>query len=100
VKPSQQSIRPLPVILAPLADELLSSWINRHATFVGVSCMRFLRYYRVEVSTVRDLDLELSRCDGSKLAEALRCSPQVLRNMTQSRGGRVRSGLVAIRQPT
>ncbi len=62
--------------------------------------MRVLRHYRIDVPTVRDLDLELSRCDGSKLAEALRCSPRVLRNMTQSRGGRVRSGLVAIRQPT
>jgi hypothetical protein len=100
VKPGQHPIRPLPVILAPLADELLSSWINRHAAFLGVSCMRLLRHYRVEVSAVRDLDLELSRCDGSKLAEALRCSLQGLRNMTQSRGGRVLGGLVAIRQPT
>jgi hypothetical protein len=100
VRSGQQSIRPLPVILAPLADELLSSWINRHAAFIGVSGMRLLRHYRIEVPTVRDLDLQLSRCDGSKLAEALRCSPHVLRNMMQSRGGRVRSGLVAIRQPT
>ena len=51
--------------------------------------MRLLRHYRIDVPTVRDLDLEMSHCDGSKLAEALRCSPQVLRNMTQSRGGRV-----------
>jgi hypothetical protein len=100
VRLGQQPIRPLPVILAPLADELLSSWINRHAAFIGVSGMRLLRHYRIDVPTVRDLDLKLSRCDGSKLAEALRCSPHVLRNMTQSRGGRVRSGLVAIRQPT
>jgi hypothetical protein len=62
--------------------------------------MRLLRHYRIGVLTVRDLDLELSGCNGSKLAEALRCSPRVLRNMTQSRGGGVRSGLVAIRQPT
>ena len=100
MRPGQQPIRPLPVILPPLTDELLSSWINRHAAFIGVNGMRLLRHYRIDVPAVRDLDLELSRCDGSKLAEALRCSPQVLRNMTQSRGGRVRSGLVAIRQPT
>jgi hypothetical protein len=100
VRSGQQPIRPLPVILPPLTDELLSSWINRHAAFIGVSGMRLLRHYRIDVPTVRDLDLELSRCDGSKLAEALRWSPQVLRNMTQSRGGRVRSGLLAIRQPT
>jgi hypothetical protein len=100
VRSGQQPIHPLPVILSPLTDELLSSWINRHAAFVGESCMRLLRHYRIDVPAVRDLDLELSRCDGSKLAEALRCSPQVLRNMTQSRGGRMRNGLVAIRQPT
>ena len=100
VRSGQRPIRPLPVILPPLTDELLSSWINRHAAFIGVSGMRLLRHYHIDVPTVRDLDLELSRCDASKLAEALRCSPQVLRNMTQSRGGRVRSGLVAIRQPT
>lgn len=100
MRSGQQPIRPLPVILPPLTDELLSSWINRHAAFIGVSGMRLLRHYGIDVPTVRDLDLELSRCDGSKLAEALRCSPQVLRNMTQSRGERVRSGLVAIRQPT
>ena len=69
----RQPIRPLPVILPPLTDELLSSWINRHAAFIGVSGMRLLRHYRIDVPTVRDLDLEMSHCDGSKLAEALRC---------------------------
>lgn len=100
MRSGQRPIRPLPVILPPLTDELLSSWINRHAAFIGVSGMRLLRHYGIDAPTVRDLDLELSRCDVSKLAEALRCSPQMLRNMTQSRGARVRSGLVAIRQPT
>lgn len=53
----------------------------------------------IDVPTVRDLDLRLSRRHGTLLAEVLRCSPHLVRNMTQSRGGRVRSGLVAIRQP-
>ena len=97
---SRQQIRPLPVVLPPLVDELLSSWINRHAGFVGVSGMRLLRHYRIEISTVRHLDLELSRCHETMLAEVLRCSPHLLRNMTQSRGGRVRSGLVASGRPT
>lgn len=97
---SPQSIRPLPVILPPLVDELLSSWINRHAVFVGVSGMRLLRHYGIEVSMLRDLDLKLSRRNGSRLAEVLRCSPHLVRSMTQWRGGRVCSGLMAIRQPT
>jgi hypothetical protein len=100
VRSSQQQIRPLPVVLPPLAGELLSSWINRHATFVGVSGMRLLRHYRIEVSSVRDLDLQMSRCHAAMLAEVLRCSPHLVRNMTQSRGGRVPSRLVAIGQPT
>ena len=93
-------IRPLPVILPPLADELLSSWINRHAAFVGVSGVRLLRHYHIEVASVRDLDLGLSRRHATLLADVLRCSPHLIRNMTQSRGGRVRSRLVAIGQPT
>jgi len=43
----RQPIRPLPVILPPLADELLSSWIDRHAAFIGVSGRRLLRYYLI-----------------------------------------------------
>ena len=96
----RQPIRPLPVILPPLANELLSSWINRHAAFVGLSGGRLLRHYHIEVATVRDLDLSLSRRHAALLADVLRCSPHLVRNMTQSRGGRVRSRLVAIRQPS
>lgn len=95
----REPIRPLPVILPPLADELLSSWINRHAAFVGVSAGRLLRHYSIKVPSVRDLDLSLSRRHAALLADVLRCSPRLIRNMTQSRGGRVRNRLVAIRQP-
>ena len=49
---------------------------------------------------MRDLDLGLSRRHATRLADVLRCSPHLIRNMTQSRGGRVRSRLVAIGQPT
>jgi hypothetical protein len=99
VRPYRQAIRPLPVILPPLMDELLSSWINRHAAFLGVSGGHLLRHYTIEVPSVRDLDLSLSRRHAALLADVLRCSPHLIRNMTQSRGGRVRSRLVAVRQP-
>jgi len=99
VRVYRQPIRPLPVILPPLADELLSSWINRHAAFFGVSGGRLLRHCTIEVPSVRDLDLNLSRRHTALLADILRCSPHLVRNMTQSRGGRVRSRLVTIRQP-
>jgi hypothetical protein len=100
VRSPRQPIRPLPIILPPLADELLSSWINRHAALVGVGAGRLLRHYHIEVATVRDLDLSLSRRHTALLADVLRCSPHLVRNMTQSRGGRVRSRLVAIKQPS
>jgi hypothetical protein len=87
------------VILPPLVDELLSSWISRQAAFVGVSCGRLLRHYTIEVPSVRDLDLSLSSRHAALLAQVLRCSPHLIRNMTQSRGGRVRGRLVAIGQP-
>ena len=95
----RRQVRPLPVVLPPLADELLSSWIDRHAAFVGVSGLRLLRHCHIEVKSVRDLDLKLTRSDAGVLAEVLRCSPHLIRNMTQSYGGRVRSRLVAIRRP-
>jgi TniQ len=95
---SPSPVRPLPVILPPLADELLSSWINRHAAFLGVSGARLLRHYQIEVAAIRDLDLSLSRRHAVMLARMLRCTPHLVRNMMQSRG-RVRSGLVAIRLP-
>ncbi len=94
----REPIRPLPVILPPLADELLSSWINRHAAFVGVSGAPAAALH-IEVPSVRDLDLSLSRRHATLLADVLRCSPHLIRIMTQSRGGRVRSCLVAIGQP-
>jgi len=99
VRARRQPIRPLPVILPPLADELLSSWINRHAAFLGISGGRLLRHYQVEVTTARDLDLSLSRRHAASLADVLRSAPHLIRYMTQARGGRVRSRLVAIRQP-
>ena len=95
----RQQIRPVPVILPPLADELLSSWVNRHAAFIGMSGVRLLRHYHIEVPTIRDLDLKLTCRQAATLSDVLRCSPHFVRNMTQSRGGRVRSRLIAIRRP-
>ena len=77
-----------------------SSWISRHAAFVGVSGGRLLRHCNIEVPSVRDLDLSLSHRHAVLLADFLRCSPHLVRNMTQPRGGRVRSRLVATRQPS
>lgn len=100
VKSDRRQVRPLPVVLPPLVDELLSSWIDRHAAFLGVSGPRLLRHCLVEVRSVRDLDLTLTRRDVGVLADLLRSSPHLIRNMTQWHGGKVRSQLVAVRRPS
>jgi hypothetical protein len=35
--------RPLPAVLKPVADELLSSWLVRHAAYYGASLRRSSR---------------------------------------------------------
>jgi hypothetical protein len=96
----RRKIRPLPVILPPLIDELLSSWINRHAAFIGISGMRLLRHSDIEVQAVRDLDLTLTAHHAVLLAEIFRSSPYLIRSMAQSRHGTMRNELLAINQPS
>ena len=36
--------RPLPVVLRPVADELLSSWLVRHAAYYGVTGSFFAQW--------------------------------------------------------
>lgn len=81
------SPRPLPVVLPALQDELLSSWLDRHAKFYRVSRRGLLRHCSVEAPTLRDLDLNLTRDDQHRLAHWLRCDPWTIRDMTQSHGG-------------
>ncbi len=78
-------VRQLPVVLPPVADELLSSWIGRHASFYGVAGGRLLRHYALEADSLRELDLKLTSYDERPLAHLLRYDPHVIRNMMQSR---------------
>jgi hypothetical protein len=82
-------------MLPPLADELLSSWIGRHASFYGVSGGRLLRHYALEAASLRELDLKLTSHDQRRLAHLLRYDPYVIRNMMQSRGWSHPAGLIA-----
>ena len=52
-----QAVRPFPVVLPTLPDELLSSWIQRHANFYGVSGGRLLLHCGVHAVSLRSLDL-------------------------------------------
>ena len=52
--------RRLPVILPSVADEILSSWINRHAAFYGVPPLTMLRHSLPTISSLRSGDLRLT----------------------------------------
>lgn len=51
--------RRLPVILPSVTDELLSSWIGRHASFYEVSPLIMLRHCIPEIRSLRSADLHL-----------------------------------------
>ena len=93
------AIRQLPVVLSTLPDELLSSWLGRHAHFYGVSGTHMLRHCNLEARSLRSLDLALSPYDQRHLAHAFRCDPRSIRKMTQSRDGIHPAGLIATTRP-
>jgi TniQ len=97
-------VRPLPVVLPPVCDELLSSWICRHAIFYGISNVRMLRHCQSDALSPRSLDLSLTRSDQNRLAEFFRCDPRSIRRMTHFRMTRHRPdvrppGLIATARP-
>src|SRR5690606_40000841 len=60
--------RRLPVVLPPHPDELLSSWISRHASFYMVPPLIMLRHCLPEVSSLRSADLHLTGDQETRLA--------------------------------
>jgi hypothetical protein len=92
-------MRQLPVVLPPQADELLSSWINRHAVFYGVAGGHLLRHCSLEAASLRELDLNLSSFDQRRLAHLFRHDPRAIRNMTQMRERPRPPGLIATTRP-
>lgn len=93
------AIRPLPVVLPALPNELLSSWLRRHADFYRVSGRIMLRHSLPDASSLRELDLSLTDCDQNRLGEMLRCDPLAIRNMTHLPKGKRPAGLIATVKP-
>lgn len=89
-----ERVRPLPVILASLRDELLSSWIRRHAAFYRVSSGHLLRHSRVQASP-GSVDLALGPRDRLRIAELFRCDPRSILRMTHSRPDATSRRLIA-----
>ena len=70
--------RPLPVVLPPYSDELLSSWIGRHAAFYAVPPLVMLRHCLPEASSLRAADLQLSGDQEIRLANMFATEPAVI----------------------
>lgn len=74
----------LPVVLPPAADELLSSWVRRHAVFYDVSPLVMLRHCRVDMSSLRAVDLRLTDEQASRFASMFRTEVASVQRMSLS----------------
>ena len=74
--------RPLPVILRPVMDELLSSWLVRHAACYGVTVSFFAKWLVLGTRNLSALDHRLGLAQVARLSEKLRCDPITLIAMT------------------
>ncbi len=74
--------RPLPVVLKPVLDELLSSWLGRHAAYYGVTGPFLANWLMLGTSNLSALDYRLSLSQVARLSEKLRCDPISLIGMT------------------
>lgn len=74
----------LPVRLAPCADELLSSWIARHAAFYAISPLAMLQHCLPELLSLRAADLNLTEDQVVRIAHIFSIEPTTVRRMTFS----------------
>lgn len=90
-------MRRLPVRLSPVADELLSSWIRRHAAFYAIPPLVMLRHCLPEASSLRAADLHLSGDQEIRLANMFATEPAVAHRMTFANVARSSRRLIAMR---
>jgi TniQ len=76
------AFRPLPVVLRPVAGELLSSWLARHAAYYGVTGPFFAKWLMLGTRNLSVLDHRLGLRQVARLSEKLRCDPIALIAMT------------------
>jgi len=72
----------LPVVLPAVPNELLSSWISRHAAFYGVSPRAMLRHADPDARSLRAADDHLTDEQGGLLAHIFRREIVDIRCMT------------------
>jgi len=74
--------RPLPVTLPPATDELLSSWIGRHARFYDVAPLEMLRHCLPDSRSLRAADTNLTDDQIRRLTTVFSSDPLIIRRMT------------------
>ena len=88
MQPSHDNVgaasRQLPVCMPPLPDELLSSYINRHAAFYDVSPLTMLQHCLPDASSLRSADIHLTDAELHQLSGAFLLDPKVVAKMTFS----------------
>ncbi len=75
-------MKPLPVIFNAVPDELLSSWIARHASFYSVSPLTVLRHAIPEATSLRQADIRLGPTDAGRIAKLFRAQSSEILAMT------------------
>lgn len=78
------SARQLPVRLAPYPDELLSSWIIRHAAFYAVPPLAMLQHCLPEIQSLRTADLDITDSQVARIARMFSADPATVLHMTFS----------------
>ncbi|MCB1469051.1 MAG: TniQ family protein, partial [Rhizobiaceae bacterium] len=89
--------RQLPVRLPPCTDELLSSWISRHAAFYTVPPLAMLRHCLPQAASLRTTDLHLSGDQEIRLASMFAIEPAILHQMTFTNVAQSSRRLIAAR---
>ncbi len=90
-------LRHLPVRLPRFTDELLSSWLCRHAFFYAVPPLVMLRHCLPEMPSLRAADLDLSAHQTSRLARIFSIEPASLRCMTFAKASRSSRRLIGVK---
>ncbi len=76
--------QPLPVSLPPIADELFSSWVARHAKFYSVKPLEMLHHCLPEIASLRTADMQLTVDQVRRLSMAFSTDQDTILRMTFS----------------
>jgi hypothetical protein len=75
---------PFPVVLPSVSDELLSSWLRRHAGFYKVTEPFLIRWMGLAVPKFTELDFQINLSQIAAISKMLRCNPTTAIGMTHN----------------